>query len=131
MKSISRAQAKERERIAKELDQRQDELQGVVNQYNAELEQWRERFRVACESLSDTVSEANGWIEEVAGDVLSFMDDHEEAWLEGDKGCEYQEWLSELQQEIDPIEVELPDDLEIDEDLCEEFENVRTAIEST
>lgn len=51
----------------------------------------------AIQEFNEAASEANGFCEELAADIESYMDERSDAWREGDKAQEYDSWKSAVE----------------------------------
>lgn len=49
---------RERDQVIKEMQQRNDELQGIITERYSEIGEWRNRYHEACESISQLKIEA-------------------------------------------------------------------------
>lgn len=129
MNKASKARESEWTDLTKELKEKQEALETLIQEYNADMENWRVKVGRAVDELNDAIDNANIWRGELAGDVQAYVDDRTEAWLESDKGQATQSWIDELNTEIEQVEFDLPEEIELERDPTDELEQTPLSIE--
>lgn len=130
MKAFTSAQKKEHAAIVERLHATRGTLRDAIDAFNGKLTEEYGAVDRAREACQDAIDEANALLDDVRGDAQSHFDDRSEKWQEGDAGQQYQDWISELEQPLDRVEVDEPQPLiEPDLDGIETFEEIRQAVE--
>jgi len=70
------------------------------------------------DTYNEIVQEARGFVEDIASEVESFVDDKSDKWRDGERGEAIQSWLDELRGvELEDVEqVEVPEEPTFDHD---------------
>ncbi len=90
-------------------------LDTAIENYNSAVAGAKKTLLPAIETYNETLSAALEFTQDIAGQAQSDIGDKSERWQEGERGQAAVAWGEEWSNAtFDPIEVELPDDLEID-----------------
>lgn len=116
MKSLSKQQLQEKERIEGELREAFTKLEDAIEQYNLTLDQAWQAVQEAVDAHNAKVSEANDFASEVASDIESFVTDKSDKWQEGDRGQAYLAWQEAWNGDMDEVDLEKPDEISVPED---------------
>ncbi len=116
MKSLSKKQIGEKEKLASDLADARTALETAISEYNAKLEDLKGPVEVALGKLNDVVREANEWTSAILSDMESYYDERSEKWQEGDAGSNYSSWKDEYSGELEEADITFPDALEMPDD---------------
>ncbi len=116
MLKLSKSQIVEKEGHASDLGEKKEAMEQAVVAYNeAMATEWR-KVEAAIQEYNDAVTSADEWRAAINSDQASYFDDRSERWQAGEKGEAYSQWKDQWEEEFEKVEVEKPDDLEIDPD---------------
>jgi DNA repair exonuclease SbcCD ATPase subunit len=102
-----------------------DELDDMRTEINDKLDEWRGELSGLLDALNEKREELRGVIEDIQAEKQSEYDDMSEKWLEGDRASPTEDWIAAIEEAQAPVaddfSLELPDDLEFDD----EFETLK------
>ena len=125
MKKISKDLLKERDETCAKLREARSVLDGAVADFNNAMQAEWEKVSAAQDAYNEIRADAQSWMESVASDIQSYMDERSEKWQESDKAQEYDQWRSEFEGDLEEASIEQPDELELDiEDAAESLEQM-------
>lgn len=116
MKKLSKKTLAERDEIVTDLSDSYEQLDTVIANYNAAMqEQW---VRVLAElgRYNAKVQAAHDWIRERIEQMEKYQADRSVKWHETDAGQAYQAWVETFHQaivDIEEVELEEPEELEL------------------
>ncbi len=112
---LDKQELKRRDQLFDELGEARAKLEDAVAVFNDDLNVAREKLQNQIAAYNEVVLEARGFIEDVASRLDSEFDDKSERWQESDKGQAAASLRDEWQNiAFDGIEIEYPEDIEID-----------------
>lgn len=83
-----------------------------IEQTNAFLAGARERIESLVEDYNNHVEDANAFLESIHEEQEAYMSERSESWSATGSGEAYQGWADEWQLSLEPIEVEVPEEVE-------------------
>jgi hypothetical protein len=110
MKRISKTDAKRRQEILGRLDKVAEELTTAHKTFLAAVTEASTPLIDTRNRYNSIVEEANGFRDDIAGAIDSYIDERSDKWREGDAASSYDEWRDAWQEELD--EAELPFDFD-------------------
>lgn len=124
MKRMSKGAEKDLNSAVELLREKKAAIEAAIERFNEEVDKLKDDVNGAVEDYNTAREAALAIVEEVKDSAQSYYDDRTEKWQEGDKGQEYSEWCTALDNvNSDGLEVEFPDDLEAPEmNDADEFE---------
>lgn len=127
MKSLSKAEQEQRADIAGRLREGWSKLEDAYAQVTSAISD----FNVERESYNEIVQEAESFAQDIASQIEGYMDERSDKWREGDRGQEYEAWLSAWQNDVSFDEVEEIEDpgMPDGENLADELESLQEAPE--
>lgn len=115
MKSPSKDQQAERDRLIAALTAAESEIETAIARYNSHLGEHRDEITAVVAVYNELVADADALRNWAEADIQEYMNDRSEKWQEGERGQAYEVWRQSFEN-LDlsgiGIEVELPDDLE-------------------
>jgi predicted nucleotidyltransferase component of viral defense system len=91
-----------------------DHVETLVEQFNAVLAEWREKFTEAVENYNDKLGDFRDIYTELAEQGRDYQSERSEKWADGETGQAYSEWLDRLENiDAEDIAIEFPDDLDM------------------
>lgn len=111
MKRLTRKQLTVRDAHACNIRSKGEELNAAVEEFNETMQTAWEKVEAARDALNEELDSANQFRQEVWEAADSYYADRSERWQEGDAGQEYQEFMGQWEEELEPVEVERPDDV--------------------
>lgn len=129
MKRMTRQQIKERDDLAGKVEEAGTKLNETIGKFNSTLEDAKAELEGAQSELNEAINNANAMREQIQGDMESYVDERSEKWQEGDAGNQYQSWIEAWSNELEEVELDLPESLEeIDvESIVAEFRDAPTS----
>ena len=125
MKSIGKAHLKSRDEHIETLESARGQLDEAITEYNKITQDAFDALESKVQALTDAVSDAKTFTEEVSSDIQSYMDERSDKWHEGEKGQQFDEWRTQWEQfEFGEVELERPEELEMPEIDIEGFGNL-------
>lgn len=105
-----------------------DDLTEAVQRYNDVMRAEREKVEEAIGDVAQLVAAANEWRVGVASDDLRpEWELKSDKWQDSERGTAASEWIDAVEAEVEPPEVEFPDELEEpSDDYIEEMDNLAT-----
>lgn len=89
MKKLSKSDIARRAEIATKLA---EALSAVEDEHNV-LQEAMNAYNAKVADYNEALAEANGFVEDIANEIQSYMDDRSEKWHEGDTGEMYATWV--------------------------------------
>ena len=112
MLKFSKAQIKEHTRQIEEIKAAHEALEIAVTAFNETMATARDEVEEAQASLAALVAASNDWRRSlVEDDFRPEWDLKSEKWQDGEPGAVADSWLAAIEQEIEPPELEFPDEL--------------------
>lgn len=75
-----------------------------------DVERARHAFNEAISSYNEVVEEANGFRDDIANEIRSYIDERSESWQASDRAMDYDEWQSQWSEELEWMEIILVDE---------------------
>jgi hypothetical protein len=117
MQKLTKEQVARKRELVDQLSGAAQDLQAAIATYNEKCAAEFSAVREAIDDYQAVVDEAQGFVEEVASDIGSYMDEKSEKWLESDRGQSYEQWKSEWENvEIPTVDIDEPEAIECDID---------------
>lgn len=91
------------------------EVSTAVETYNQKRKDELVAVTEAAEAYNEVAAEASSFCEGLRDEAQGYHDDKSEKWQEGDAGQAYAQWIEEIGLDVSMIELEEPDDLEVEE----------------
>jgi uncharacterized protein YukE len=123
MNKLTKQQQADLDKLVESSQEAHKALTEGIDAFNEALEAARAKLTESIEKYNATVEQANEFMTAIHDDMDSYYSDKSERWQEGDAGNAYQEWMEPWGTEIDPLEIDLPDDIEHPEDVLTETLN--------
>ena len=109
MKSLTKTHLSERDKIIDRINEAQTELEEKLDEYTEVTSRLQDGIGDALVAYNETLAEARQFIDNIAGEAESVMEDRSEKWQESDAGKAYQEWIDEWRGAvIDDVEIDFP-----------------------
>lgn len=133
MKRLSTSQLNERDRLVRELAESETKLLAAIESHEQAIYSANSELGNVLEAHNDLIRQANELKAEVANGIADYMADRADKWRDG-KADRYRAWEDAWLDDIDPIEIDLPEvegeELELDtaqrlKDLPEQPENAK------
>jgi hypothetical protein len=112
MKSLSKPQLRERDELDTKLTQRAQLLRDAVAAFNGAMAESFKDVEAARDAYNQVVVEANEWQSNIVSDMESYQADRSEKWQEGEEGQAYQSWMDAFGEELEELDLPLPEDME-------------------
>lgn len=96
-----------------------ESLEQAVDKFNAVKSQAFAELAEKIDAANEAIGDAQGWMDEVAGEIQDFIDDHGEKWQEGEKGEAWSNLRDEWAVRLDEIEIEEPEEIECESEAAE------------
>src|SRR5262245_25912387 len=127
MKALSKTEREQRDDICTRLRDGWSSLEDAYEQVSSAIGD----FNTERERYNEIVNEAQGFAEDIASQIEGYMDERSDKWREGDRGQEYEAWLSVWQNDLAFDEVEELEEPGMPDggDLADELENAQEAPE--
>lgn len=119
MRKLTKDDLKERDRLADELDRVHSQLEAAVTEFNSKMDEIYQPLQKAVEAYNEVREEVNDFASGIATDIQSYIDDRSEAWHDSDAAQVMDDWKTVWDEEIDELEIDKPDEVELDSDLAE------------
>ncbi len=112
MKSLSKPQLRERDELDTKLNQNAQLLRDAVVAFNAAMTESFKDVEAARDAYNQAVVDANEWQSNIVSDMESYQSDRSEKWQEGEEGQASQSWMDEFGEELEELDLPLPEDME-------------------
>lgn len=113
---LDRHEAKQKQELVDKLTAQRADLDACIEIFNAELERLQEPVKESLEKLNELLEEAREFKEDVYSRLDGEYDGKSEKWQEGDRGQGVRQWIEQWSEaSFDAIELETPEDIELDE----------------
>ena len=130
MKRFTMGQEQRHAELLDRLTTKKAALEDAINEYNEKARALFVNVTENAEDLQSAIDDANALLDGVREDAQAHYDEKSEKWQESDKGTDYQEWISELEQTLDDVEVDAPEDVsEPDFSAIDTFEHIRQGVD--
>lgn len=130
MKQFTGAQKAQHAEILARMEQKRAALELAIADYNHIMGREFSPVEAAKVALQEVIDEGSAFLATVREDAQSFFDDKSEKWQESEAGEAYGDWLTELDRELEAVEVEEPDEVDTpDVDAIDTFEGIRQGVE--
>lgn len=125
MRHLSKVQEKERQDHLGNIEDKITGLDAAITAYNDVMA--AERFKVdkALADLNAVIAEVDEWRDAINIEQQDYFDNKSERWQEGEIGILYNQWKEEWEQELQQVELDLPEDLSMpDVEAKDDLENL-------
>jgi F0F1-type ATP synthase membrane subunit b/b' len=116
---LTKAQIEQKGELSAKLTTALDELNASVEAFNLAVADERATLQTSLDAYNAVLSEAREFASDIASQADQDISDKSEKWQEGERGqaaIEYKDaWETLAQSSLDDLEIEMPDELEIDE----------------
>lgn len=110
MRKLTKAEAKEKDELLEKLRAAEGRIEDAMAILQTRIDEiWEKEVQPAVEAYNDIISEANSFREDIAAKMEDYFSEKSERWQESDVGCDFQEWMSSWQDELDECDVEKPE----------------------
>jgi hypothetical protein len=99
-------------------DEKYNLMASAIAEYNRALDEAFTPVGEAMDKYNATVSDANGWKEQIVSEIDEYISNKSDKWQESDKGNAVECWKESFQsQDVEEVELELGEPCEIPEEL--------------
>jgi hypothetical protein len=113
MNKLNKVQLAELVKFRDELEELKGALELEVEEYNSTMNSAWAKVEKRIIDLNEKIVEADQWRADLASEMQDFYDEKSEKWQEGERGCAYQEWISEWESDLSEVEMEAPEDVDM------------------
>lgn len=112
MLKFSKEDDKRRNELASVLETEAEKLDLAIKQFNKEVSELFERKIVpARDDFNEAIAETNGWLEDKACEAQEYYGSKSDAWQESDAGEAYSNWIIQLEEQIEEVTLDAPEEL--------------------
>lgn len=136
MKKLDKTSIAQRDEISGRFSTAFDELNQAVQAFNDKMGEAWARVTAALDEYNSTLDEAwgglngveplltayneviadaNAWKADIAQEIQDYIDERSDKWREGEVCARYEAWKEPYDEELQEIEIERPEDLELEE----------------
>lgn len=130
---LTKSDLQRRGDLAGEMNALRDALNEKIDELRGKIEGEVEDIKTARDELNEKIQEANEWQRDVASEHRSNFEEKSERWQQGDRGQAVEEWIGELEAELDEADVDEVVEMCFDNCDCtagEDIENKADACEA-
>src|SRR5262245_13509270 len=114
MNKLSKAQIVTRDTLCKALHETYEDLEDAIAKFTDAMETAWDAVQVAMDAHNQAIADTREFQQEIAQAIEEFIDDKSDKWREGDRGQAYSAWLDAWNEELEDIDLAMPDGIEID-----------------
>ncbi len=131
MKKLNKKQADTKAEHVTELDQKRQDLENAIGEYNQTQKEAFEKVQAALDAYNNSVDQAREFVDDIKSEMQSYYDERSEKWQEGDAGSNYQSWIDAWENiDLSEIEVSEPDELDLpDMEHYTELDNLQNEVD--
>lgn len=131
MNNLTKTQLAERNTLNVALAVKKSDIEEAIDIYNTAMQEAWLAVETAQAEYNEAIQNANEWISGVRQEIADFISERSDKWQEGDKGQAASAWQDAYENELSELEIERPEDIEIDDlqDTIDSLDNLPESAE--
>lgn len=113
MKRLDKTQKIDWTNHQKSINEARNALEQAIEKFNIALAANSGPVQAALEVLNEAVVNADTWRGEIADAMEEYAGERSDNWQESDAGSTYRGWIDEWSNELEQIDLDLPEPLEV------------------